>query len=322
MQKETILIVGGAGYIGSYVNKMLDKAGCSTVVLDNLCTGSLSAVPCGTFIKGDIGDKECLDAIFTSHTIKAVMHFAGFIDVSESVADPILYYKNNVTNTLQLLDCMLQHHVKVFIFSSSAAVYGAPKEQKISERDPTYPISPYGRTKLMVESILQDFASAYDMRFSCLRYFNAAGADPEGQLKLKKKKESNLIPILLRSLKYGDGTITIHGSDYPTTDGTCVRDFVHLHDLGSAHISALEQLLQGSPSSQYNLGNGRGFSVREVIDTAGKVTGICPKLHIGPRRRGDPAVLLASSEKAKKELNWRPVYPDLETMVHHAWRAI
>lgn len=322
MDAGEILIVGGAGYIGSHVNKMLDEAGYNTIVLDNLSTGNKDSATRGKFIEGDMANTELLDEIFTAHPIKAVMHFAAFIDVGESVLSPLKYYHNNVANTLNLLNAMQKHAVNIFIFSSTAAIFGIPQEELIKENHPTHPINPYGSSKLMVERILQDADNAYGIKSSCLRYFNAAGGDPGGEVKNYKKKETNLIPIILKSLKYGNGEITINGSDYPTPDGTCIRDYIHICDLGAAHIAAMEQLINGGPSSQYNLGNGRGFSVREVIDAAEKVTGISPKITIGPRRIGDPPTLLADSQKARKMLKWKPLFPDLETMIEHAWNSL
>ncbi len=322
MKEEKILVVGGAGYVGSHVNKMLDEEGYRTIVLDNLSTGCKEAVTRGTFIQGDMANPDLLDAIFAAHPIKAVMHFAAFIDVGESVHHPLKYYRNNVSNTLTLLSAMQKHGVKLFIFSSTAAIFGIPEEKRITELHPAHPINPYGRSKLMAEKILEDVEAAYGIRSISLRYFNAAGGDPDGEIKNHKKKETNLIPILLRSLKHGNKEIAIFGTDYATPDGTCVRDFVHIFDLGAAHITAMEQLIEGAPSNRYNLGNGRGFSVKEVIREAEKITGISPKVTLGPRRAGDPPVLLADSAKAERELNWSPRYPDLETMIEHAWRAI
>ncbi|NGX42591.1 MAG: UDP-glucose 4-epimerase [Chlamydiae bacterium] len=321
MAKKTVLVVGGAGFVGSHVNKMLNQADYNTIVLDNLSTGSRQAVTRGKFIEGDMANTELLNEIFTTHSIDAVMHFAAFIDVGESVTNPLKYYQNNVVNTLNLLEAMLRYDVKTFIFSSSAAIFGIPQEKTIRENHPSHPISPYGASKLMVERILRDFDKAYNMKSSCLRYFNAAGGDPEGEIKSYKQKETNLIPIVLRSLRNGTTPITINGSDYPTPDGTCIRDYIHICDLGGAHILAMEQLFNGHPSTQYNLGNGEGFSVQEVIQAVRKVTGIPPKTTVGPRRPGDAPTLLANSEKAHKELHWTPKYPKLETMIQHAWHA-
>lgn len=322
MKKKEILVVGGAGYVGSQVNKMLDNEGYSTVVLDNLSTGSEKAVTRGVFIKGDMANTELLDAVFNAHSFLAVIHFAAYIDVGESVYHPLKYYQNNVSNTLNLLMVMKKYGVKHFVFSSTAAIFGIPAEEQISETHPAQPINPYGHSKLMVERILEDFDKAYGIRSSCLRYFNAAGGDPDEEIKYYKKKETNLIPILLKSLKCGSKEITIYGSDYPTKDGTCIRDFVHISDLGQAHISAMEHLAEGRESSRYNLGNGRGFSVKDVIRETEKITGITPIVFTGPRRQGDPPVLLADSSRAERELNWRPKYRDLETMIEHAWKAI
>lgn len=317
----TILIAGGAGFIGSQVNKMLNKAGYKTLILDNLSQGNALTVQSGELIKGDIGDKHLLSQIFSTHSIEAVMHFAAFIDVGESVREPSKYYFNNVVNTLTLLNTMIEHNIKKFIFSSSAAIYGYPTQDFIAENHPCHPINPYGETKWMVEKILRDFDEAYQLKSCCLRYFNAAGGDPDGKIKNYQKKALNLIPIALHSLKT-NGQLTIYGTDYPTTDGSCIRDYIHIEDLGSAHILGLEKLLSGGPSTQYNLGNGRGHSVKEVIQATEKVTG--KKLNVieGPRRPGDPPLLLADASKAKNELGWSPQYPDLEIMIAHAWKAL
>lgn len=318
MKRKTILIVGGAGYIGSHVNKMLHQAGYDTLVLDNLSRGSQQTVLYGTFIKGDINDLAFLNHLFESHPIDAVMHFAGLTDVGESMQEPLKYYQNNVCYTLNLLEAMRQHHVKVFIFSSSAAIFGMPQTDKISEEHPFNPINPYGQSKLIVETILKDLK---EIRFCCLRYFNAAGGDPDGEIKNYKTKETNLIPIILKSLKERK-KVTIFGTDYPTFDGTCIRDYVHIHDLGTAHIAAMEKLFQGAKSNFYNLGNGQGFSIRQVIDAVESVTGIKVAFVEGERRPGDPPILVASAEKAKRELGWSPLYPDLDQMISHAWKCI
>lgn len=320
--EKTVLIVGGAGYIGSHVNKLLDDAGYQTIILDNLSTGNRNAIVRGTFIEGDMANSELLNEIFQTHKIDAVMHFAAFIDVGESIVQPLKYYHNNVCNTLNLLNAMQRNDVKTFIFSSTAAIFGMPHEKFISEDHPKMPINPYGESKLMVEKILKDFEDAYGIHSCCLRYFNAAGGDPDGEVKNYKKKESNLIPVILRSLKHGDHSMTIFGSDYPTPDGTCVRDYIHILDLGQAHIQAMEQLWEGKPSCCFNLGNGNGFSVREVILAAEKITKIPVKAVVGKRRGGDASILVADSKKAFKELGWEPKYPDLEKMITHAWNAL
>jgi UDP-glucose 4-epimerase len=322
MMEKTILVVGGAGFIGSHVNKQLDEAGYQTIVLDNLSTGNPQAVTRGKFIEGDLANSELLDELFQAYPIGAVMHFAACTDVGESVSNPLKYYHNNVCHTLNLLNAMLNHDVKTFIFSSSAAIFGLPQKKTITETHPCNPINPYGESKLMVERILSDLNKAQGLRFCCLRYFNAAGGDPDGEIKNFKKNENNLIPVILNSLKKGDRSMTIFGTDYTTTDGTCIRDYVHILDLGKAHISAMEHLFNGKPSSCYNLGNGQGFSVREVITAVEKVTQI-PVIAIeGERRPGDPPILVADSQRACKELNWKPQYPTLEEMIAHAWNVL
>lgn len=321
MTQKTILIAGGAGFIGSHVNKILNQAGYQTLVLDNLSSGSEKAVTRGTFIEGDLADSNRLDAIFSQNSIDAVMHFAALIDVGESVKDPGPYYQNNVANTLNLLQAMVRHSVKTFIFSSSAAVYGIPEEIFITEKHPCHPINPYGETKWMVEKILRDFEASYGLQSISLRYFNAAGGDPEREVKNYKKKESNLIPLILRSLKSG-GKVTVFGTDYPTPDGTCIRDYIHICDLGSAHLLAMERLLKGHSGGIFNLGNGQGFSVKDVIHTVEEVTGLRVNVINGPRRAGDPPVLVANAEKAQNELGWLPRYPDLKTIIQHAWECL
>lgn len=318
---ECVLVVGGAGFIGSHVNEKLYRNGYETIVLDNLSAGNRKAVLHGTFIEGDIADRALLEEIFTHQKIDAVMHFAAFLQVGESVVDPLKYYQNNVAGTLNLLEVMLKHHVNVFIFSSTAAIFGAPQEKQITETHPCHPINPYGQTKLMVETILRDLSSAYGLRYTALRYFNAAGGDPEGLIKNYGMGQINLIPIVLRSIRQ-NGIVTIFGTDYPTPDGTGVRDYIHVDDLASAHIKAMERLLQGGSSTCYNLGNGKGYSVREVIAAAQKVTGHAVNVVEGPRRAGDPAHLLADSQKAYEELGWKPQYPALEDIIGHAWRAL
>jgi UDP-glucose 4-epimerase len=322
MNNNYVLVLGGAGFIGSHVNKKLALAGYPTIVLDNLSRGSRKAVTHGQFIQADVGDAQVLSQIFRDFPITVVMHFAAFIDVGESVLHPLEYYKNNVVQTLQLLETMIQHNIKKIIFSSTAAIFGNPIEIPVKENHPKLPINPYGRSKLMIETLLQDFDTAYGMKSCCLRYFNAAGGDPDGELKNHKTDESNLIPLALRSLMDAKKGITIFGTDYPSKDGTCIRDYIHVYDLADAHIAAMQQLLEGKPSSQYNLGNGLGFSVREVLQTIEKVTGKSLNIIEGKRRPGDPPILVADSSKARRELNWIPHYPELETIVEHAWNAI
>lgn len=323
MNAKCILVVGGAGFIGSHINEMLCRQGHQTIILDNLSQGYQETVQQGTFIEGDMADTALLDNIFSQYRIDAVMHFAAFKNVGESVREPLKYYMNNVSNTLHLLSAMLRHNVKIFIFSSSASIYGIPNEESsIKEDHPCHPINPYGQSKWMVEQILRDLDQTHQLRFCSLRYFNAAGGDPQGKIKNFNKHDSNLIPILLNSLNTPGSIVTIYGTDYPTPDGTCIRDYIHIDDLGSAHITAMEQLLNGASSNCYNLGNGQGFSVREVIAAVEKVTGRRVNTCEGKRRLGDPAILVANAGKAKQELHWHPRYSSLEAMIEHAWKAM
>lgn len=320
MNNQVILIVGGAGYIGSHVNHMLSERGYQTIVFDNLSRGHQKAVSKGIFIKGDLGDRAALDQIFKAYSVQAVMHFAAFIDVRESVKDPGKYYVNNVAHTLNLLQAMLAHHVKRFVFSSTAAIFGNPLTSLIDENHTCLPINPYGESKLMVEQILRDFDRAYGLKSYCLRYFNAAGGDPRGEIRNFQTETSLLIPRILLNLKQHKNEITIYGSNYPTKDGTCVRDYIHLEDLGEAHIEALKQLLNGANSQEYNLGNGIGFTVREVVHAVEEVLKKKIKVQEAKRRPGDPAILLANPAKAMKELHWKPRY-SLHDMIEHAWAA-
>jgi UDP-glucose 4-epimerase len=319
---KTLLIIGGAGYIGSYVNKRLNQIGYETVVFDNLSRGHRSNVSCGSFIQGDLADPSTLESLFQQNSFAGILHFAAYTDVGESVTNPYMYYQNNVVNTLTLLHLAVKYGIKSFVFSSSAAIFGLPVKDLIDENHPCAPINPYGRTKWFIEMILQDFDRAYGLKSCCLRYFNAAGADPEGEIKWHPRKESNLIPLLLRSLQEPRQKVTLYGSDYPTHDGTCIRDYIHLYDLAEAHIKGLEELFTSSTSSAYNLGNGHGFSVKEVIDAVEKVTGLPLQIVNGPRRAGDPPVLVANAMKAEQELGWKPRFPDLETMIAHAYKVM
>lgn len=321
MVKKTILVTGGAGFIGSHVAKMLASSGYHPVIFDNLSTGNKTSACHGSFCLGDLANLHDLKKVFEEYPISAVMHFAAFIDVGESVHEPAKYYINNVVNTINLLETMRQFLVDKMIFSSSAAIFGLPVHIPMNVDHPCFPINPYGETKLMVEKILASYATAYDLHSCSLRYFNAAGSDPEGILKHNKRKEIHLIPKILQSLKQNE-PLTIFGTDYPTKDGTCIRDYVHVDDLAKAHLLGLEQLLKGAPSSAYNLGIGNGYSVREVIAAAEKVTGLSARVIEGPRRQGDPKVLIADPKKAKEELKWQPKYTELESMVRHAWQAL
>jgi UDP-glucose 4-epimerase len=318
--ESSVLIVGGAGYIGSHVNKFLSGRGYKTVVFDNLSTGHRELVKWGEFFKGDLADSRRLDACFGKYKIGAVMHFSAFACVGESVSDPAKYYGNNVANTLNLLNAMKRSGVGKFIFSSSCAVYGVPVSVPIRENHPFAPISPYGRTKNMVEEILADYEAAYGIKHVNLRYFNAAGADPGGEMGEIHDPETHLIPLALAAAAGLRGNIKIFGTDYKTGDGTCVRDYVHVCDLAAAHESALRYLLKGGSSDSFNLGTGRGFSVREVIEAARKVTGRRIKVSLSKKRPGDPPVLIAGSAKARRVLGWKPEYPGLNEIIGTAWR--
>lgn len=318
--KKTILITGGAGFIGSMVNLLLQKEGFDTVVLDNFSTGRAETVISGDLIAGDIGNSSLLDEIFSKYSIEAVMHFAAKTEVAESLKDPASYYETNVADTLTLLHAMRKAGIFRFIFSSSASVYGIPTTEELKEDSPCIPISPYGESKLIIEKVLRDYYSAYQFSSCSLRYFNAAGGDPHGLIKYSEKRESNLIPIVLNCLLKGE-PVTVYGNDYPTFDGTCIRDYVHVTDLADAHILALKKLLTGNALLCYNLGNKQGFSVLDVIRTIEEVTKEKVQLVMGKRRPGDPPKLIANAEKAAFELNWRPRYPELIQMVEHAWIA-
>ena len=314
-----ILVIGGAGYIGSHMCKCLAQSGYTPIVLDNLVYGHRKAVQWGPFIEGSLDDTELLKHTFKTYDISAVMHFAAFTYVGESVQNPAIYYQNNVAATLSLLASMIDAKVNNFIFSSSCAVYGEPVEIPISEAHPQAPISPYGRTKRMVEEILGDFGNAYGLSSIALRYFNAAGADPDGQIGEVHDPETHLIPLVLQAALGQRDSIQVFGNDYATGDGTCVRDYIHINDLASAHLLALERLLNGHTGGAFNLGNGEGYSVMDVIETARNVTGKPISHQVTDRRKGDPAVLIGSSQKAKDELGWQPQYAELDVIIEHAW---
>jgi len=315
----SILVIGGAGYIGSHMVKQLSTSGTEVITLDNLSCGYRDAIKYGEFIEGDLGDPAVLDHVFSNYQIDAVMHFAAFIEVGESVRDPARYYQNNVLNTMMLLDAMIQHNIGNFIFSSTAAIFGEPEYTPIDEKHSKNPINPYGRTKLMVEQILQDYDSAYGLKSTCLRYFNAAGADPDGELGERHNPETHLIPLILQAASGRREDIKVFGDDYPTEDGTCVRDYIHINDLCEAHSLALKRMQDTGRSARYNLGNGKGFSVQQVIDTTRKVTGKDFKVTRDVRRPGDPAVLVADSTLAQQELGWQPEHTDLESIIETAW---
>ena len=315
-----ILVTGGAGYIGSHVVKLLGENGYEVLTYDNLSTGHRWAVLYGDLIKADLADKETLRKVFKEFKPDAVMHFAASIVVPESVKNPLKYYRNNVVNTINLLEAMEEFGVKNFIFSSSAAVYGIPEKIPISENAPLNPINPYGETKATVERILRDLANSKDnFRYVSLRYFNVAGADPEGKIGFAYPEATHLI---IRALKVAKGEIEkleIYGTDYPTPDGTCIRDYIHVMDIAEAHLIALEYLLDGGESDVFNCGYGHGFSVKEVVETVKKVTGREFKVIEAERRPGDPPFLVADNSKIKEKLQWEPKYDDLEFIIKTAW---
>lgn len=315
-----ILVVGGAGYIGSHMVKLLLDLGYQVTTLDNLSGGYRDAVPGGEFVEGDLADQALLGSLLGAGDFSGVMHFASYIMVGESVVDPAAYYRNNVSNTQNLMDAMVEHNVSSLIFSSTAAIFGDPQYTPIDEDHPKDPVNPYGRTKLMVEQMLTDYDRAYGLKSNCLRYFNAAGADPSGLLGERHDPESHLIPLVLMVASGRRESITVFGQDYGTEDGTCIRDYIHVSDLCDVHHLALQRLWADRTSNVYNLGNGNGFSVRDVIETAARVTGKKIRVEYGPSREGDPAVLVADSSRARQELDWSPKYQELEVILEHAWQ--
>ncbi|MBD2211179.1 UDP-glucose 4-epimerase GalE [Nostoc linckia FACHB-104] len=322
-EKPTILVTGGAGYIGSHTVLALKRAGYDVVILDNLVYGHrdlVEQVLQVELVAGDTADRPLLDKLFQTHNITAVMHFSAYAYVGESVTDPAKYYRNNVLGTLVLLEAMLAASVKKFVFSSTCATYGVPEVVPIPENHPQNPINPYGATKLMVERILSDFDVAYGLKSVRFRYFNAAGADPTGLLGEDHNPETHLIPLVLLTALGKRESISIFGTDYPTPDGTCIRDYIHVSDLADAHVLGLEYLLKDNDSEVFNLGNGLGFSVREVISAAEDVTGLTIPVKECDRRPGDPPSLIGSSEKARKILGWQPQYPGIKDIVLHAWQ--
>lgn len=318
----TILVTGGAGYIGSHAVLMLQRAGYEVIILDNLIYGHrefVEDVLQAKLIVGDIRDRPLLDQIFATYPIAAVMHFAAYAYVGESVAHPIKYYHNNIFGTLTLLEAMLAASIKHFIFSSTCATYGVPATIPIPENHPQKPINPYGTTKLAVEQMLVDFGHAYGLKSVIFRYFNAAGADPSGLLGEDHTPETHLIPLVLLTALGQRNFISILGTDYDTPDGTCIRDYIHVSDLAQAHVLGLQYLLQGGESTVFNLGNGNGFSVKQVIETAREVTRRSIPVQEEMRRVGDPPVLVGSGEKARKILGWQPRHSDLKVILTHAW---
>jgi UDP-glucose 4-epimerase len=322
--KETlrVLVVGGAGYIGSFVTHQLAEQGFEVLVFDNLSTGHREAIPPGIpFIQGDLADAKGLRSLFQENSFLAVMHFSARALVGESMENPLLYYRSNVAYTINLLDAMVGARVPFFIFSSSAAVFGAPETVPIPESHPLRPVNPYGHTKAMVEQILQDLSHRGALSFVSLRYFNAAGASRDGNRGEDHCPETHLIPRVIRSALHGDADpLEIYGTDYPTPDGTCIRDYIHVEDLARAHLLALQYLSDGGPSTCFNLGNGRGYSVREVVGAVERVVGRSVPIVEGPRRPGDPPILVASSERIRRTLGWAPEYPEIERIVETAYR--
>ena len=315
-----VLVTGGAGYIGSHACKALAAAGYIPVTFDNVVYGHRSAVRWGPFVYGDILDRSALDAALRAWQPVAVMHFAAFAYVGESVTNPGKYYRNNVVGTLTLLEALRDAGVAQFVFSSTCATYGVPKAVPIAESHPQQPINPYGASKLMIERMLRDFDVAHGLRSISLRYFNAAGADPDGDIGEAHDPETHLIPLVLDAAAGVRPNVTVFGADYPTPDGTCIRDYIHVTDLAQAHVLALEVLQRGASSTAYNLGNGIGFSVRQVIDVAESVTGRQIPVKFGTQRAGDPARLVGDASRIRAELGWQPRYTDLADIVETAWR--
>ncbi|OPJ59008.1 UDP-glucose 4-epimerase GalE [Clostridium oryzae] len=315
-----ILICGGAGYIGSHMVAELVENGEEVVVLDNLQKGHKKAIEGKKLYIGDLRDRKILDKVFTENKIEAVIDFAADSLVGESVTEPLKYFNNNVGGTISLLEAMKDYGVKYIVFSSTAATYGEPESVPIKESDRTFPTNPYGESKLTVEKIFKWCDNAYGIKYTALRYFNAAGAHLSGKIGEDHNPESHLIPIILQVALGKREKIMMFGDDYKTEDGTCVRDYVHVMDLANAHLLALNRMRKGGESRIFNLGNGKGFSVKEVVEAARKVTGKPIKAEVAPRRAGDPAILIASSEKAMKELGWKPKYNSLETIIDSAWK--
>lgn len=316
----SLLICGGAGYVGSHCLRALEQAGYDCLVLDNLTRGHRAAVGNTPLLVGDLRDEEFLEDVFANHTIEGVLHFAAASQVGESVADPLLYYENNLWSTTQLLKVMVRHEVKRLVFSSSAAVYGEPTDVPIPEDAPCQPTNPYGQTKLAMEELMHWCENAYGLRYISLRYFNAAGAEEGGLIGEDHTPETHLIPLVMDAALGRRESITIFGEDYPTPDGSCIRDYVHVEDLAQAHLLAIQRLLSGGESGVYNLGSEQGLSVKEIISAAKTTTKIDFPVDYGPRRAGDPAVLIASSQKAKSELGWNPQHSSLEQILSSAWQ--
>lgn len=319
MKQQSVLVIGGAGYIGSHTCKALSQAGYLPIVLDSLVSGYKQFVKWGPLIQADMTDAQTLDALIAAYSPVAVLHFASFINVGESVQNPQKYYDNNVIKSLQLLALLKERGLDKVVFSSTAALYGNPAYTPIPETHPLAPINPYGMTKYAIEKALQDYSVAYGSRYVALRYFNAAGADPELEVGEAHVPETHLIPLVLHAVLGTRPPVTLFGQDYQTPDGTCIRDYIHVTDLAQAHVKALEYLLAGNPSIAMNLGTGQGYSVAEVVDAVKRVTQKEVPHVYGPRRAGDPAILVADPSLAKKTLQWQPTRSNLETIVADAW---
>ena len=316
-----ILVTGGAGYIGSHTSKALIRQGFDTIILDNFCSGKRELIPEGTadVVEKDLAEKESIIKTFKEHNIEAVLHFASLIRVGESYNDPHKYYAANLINSLNVLEAMIETHVKYFIFSSSAAVYGIPEHIPIVESHVLNPVNPYGKTKYMIEEIIKDYERAYGLHFISLRYFNAAGADPDRELGEMHDPETHLIPNILISLLDKKRKLEIFGTDFPTKDGTAIRDYIHVTDLAEAHVAALTYLMETEKSDFINLGTNKGFSVREILDKAAEITGEKIPFKEKPKRKGDVAVLVASNDKAHQLLGWKLKYSDIDTIIRTAW---
>jgi UDP-glucose 4-epimerase len=314
-----ILVTGGAGYIGSHVVKALGEAGHEIVVFDNLSTGHTWAILSGRLCRGDLADRPAILEALAAFRPEAVMHFAASIQVEESVREPLAYYRNNVVNTLNLLEAMREAGVRRFIYSSTAAVYGIPEKIPVDESTPLHPINPYGASKVMVEQVLADLAAATDFRYVALRYFNVAGADPEGRIGQSYREATHLITRALKTAKGEYPKLSVYGTDYPTPDGTCVRDYIHVNDLAAAHLLALAHLTETGRTETMNCGYGHGYSVREVVDCARKVTGITFAVEESGRRAGDPPALVADSRRIRELTGWQPRHDDLEFIIRTAW---
>ncbi|MFZ2960726.1 MAG: UDP-glucose 4-epimerase GalE [Candidatus Ozemobacteraceae bacterium] len=318
--RPVVLVTGGAGYIGSHACKILASAGFAPVVYDNLVYGHREDVKWGPFVEGALEDRVRLDETFRKYRPAAVMHFAAYAFVGESVTDPAKYYRNNVVGSLTLLEAMRDHGVKHLVFSSTCATYGEPQTIPIPDDHPQHPINPYGTTKLVMERMMADFSVAYGLNWLALRYFNAAGADPDAEIGERHDPETHLIPLVLDSALGRRPHITVFGTDYATPDGTCIRDYIHVNDLSDAHVLALRYLQDGGASGGLNLGNGAGYSVKEVIETAERVTGRNIPTEFGKRRAGDPPRLVGDASRARSILGWKPRFADLHVIIEHAWK--